>query len=348
MERRRFSAALQGQNLRFTGAGEGLGTGTGGLPAARTLFPAGLHPGAGHPGDRQPDPQRVLRGEQLQPERRAGDQRPRVADLPDLALASAARQGLDLLVVCGGLRTPLRSSAALREALQDVARGVALAGLWNGAWFLGDAGLLDGYRCCIHPEHRAALAEIARNSQVTSDSYMVDRDRLTAASPTGAFNLALEWIARRHGRDLVEAVVDILAFEESRYRRVRPALHEKMSEPLREVINLMAANIEEPLSQEQFAHYGALAAADRAAVPAAARNHAGALLPGVADHRVPAPAATFRPDHAGGPGRLRLRLAQPLQQVLHRLLRLPAVERSALRQRPLDEMRAFRRTRPAC
>ncbi|MBF2982917.1 helix-turn-helix domain-containing protein, partial [Pseudomonas aeruginosa] len=86
-------------------------------------------------------------------------------------------------------------------------------------------------------------------------SYMVDRDRLTAASPTGAFNLALEWIARRHGRDLVEAVVDILAFEESRYRRVRPALHEKMSEPLREVINLMAANIEEPLSQEQLAHY---------------------------------------------------------------------------------------------
>lgn len=46
---------------------------------------------------------------------------------------------------------------------------------------------------------------------MTSDSYMVDRDRLTAASPTGAFNLALEWIARRHGRDLVEAVVDILA-----------------------------------------------------------------------------------------------------------------------------------------
>ncbi|MGV8267565.1 GlxA family transcriptional regulator, partial [Pseudomonas aeruginosa] len=94
--------------------------------------------------------------------------------------------------------------------------GVALAGLWNGAWFLGDAGLLDGYRCCIHPEHRAALAEIARNSQVTSDSYMVDSDRLTAASPTGAFNLALEWIARRSGRDLVEAVVDNLAFEESR------------------------------------------------------------------------------------------------------------------------------------
>ncbi|KAF1051507.1 MAG: HTH-type transcriptional regulator CdhR [Stenotrophomonas maltophilia] len=59
----------------------------------------------------------------------------------------------------------------------------------------------------------------------------------------------------RHGRELVDAVVDILAFEESRYRRARPALHEKMSEPLREAINLMSANIEEPLSQEQISQY---------------------------------------------------------------------------------------------
>ncbi|EPJ8785195.1 GlxA family transcriptional regulator [Pseudomonas aeruginosa] len=257
MERRRFSAALQGQNLRFTGAGEG------GSARARVGFLLLEHfslPAFTQALDTLVTAN-LIRSESFAVSNFSLSGEPVTSDLgllicPDLALASAERQGLDLLVVCGGLRTPLRSSAALREALQDVAsRGVALAGLWNGAWFLGDAGLLDGYRCCIHPEHRAALAEIARNSQVTSDSYMVDRDRLTAASPTGAFNLALEWIARRHGRDLVEAVVDILAFEESRYRRVRPALHEKMSEPLREVINLMAANIEEPLSQEQLAHY---------------------------------------------------------------------------------------------
>ncbi|MEZ1600821.1 DJ-1/PfpI family protein, partial [Pseudomonas aeruginosa] len=65
---------------------------------------------------------------------------------PDLALSAAAVEGLDLLVVCGGLRTPLRSSGVLREALREAAaHGIALAGLWNGAWFLGDAGLLDGY-----------------------------------------------------------------------------------------------------------------------------------------------------------------------------------------------------------
>ncbi|MBH9518040.1 GlxA family transcriptional regulator [Pseudomonas aeruginosa] len=257
MERRRFSAALQGQNLRFTGAGEG------GSARARVGFLLLEHfslPAFTQALDTLVTAN-LIRSESFAVSNFSLSGEPVTSDLgllicPDLALASAARQGLDLLVVCGGLRTPLRSSAALREALQDVAsRGVALAGLWNGAWFLGAPGLLDGYRCCIHPEHRAALAEIARNSQVTSDSYMGDRDRRTAASPPGAFNLAVEWSARRHGRDLVEAVVDILAFEESRYRRVRPALHEKMSEPLREVINLMAANIEEPLSQEQLAHY---------------------------------------------------------------------------------------------
>ncbi|WP_253393087.1 GlxA family transcriptional regulator [Pseudomonas citronellolis] len=175
---------------------------------------------------------------------------------PGSALAPAHLAGLDLLVVCGGLRTPLRAAPELTRLLQLAAeKGVALAGLWNGAWFLGQAGLLNGYRCAVHPENRAALAEIARHSEVTSESHMVDRDRLTAASPTGAFNMVLEWMDALHGRELVEAVADILAFEESRFRRARPALHEKLSEPLREAINLMSANIEEPLSQEQLARY---------------------------------------------------------------------------------------------
>ncbi|MDH1012887.1 GlxA family transcriptional regulator [Pseudomonas nicosulfuronedens] len=175
---------------------------------------------------------------------------------PGATLTSAQLSDLDLLVVCGGLRTPLHAMPELTRLLQTAAdKGIALAGLWNGAWFLGQAGLLDGYRCAIHPENRAALAEIARHSEVTSESYQADRDRLTAASPTGAFNLVLEWINARHGRELVDAIVDILAFEESRFRRTRPALHEKLSEPLREAINLMSANIEEPLSQDQLSSY---------------------------------------------------------------------------------------------
>ena len=175
---------------------------------------------------------------------------------PDAELTGKDLSELDLLVICAGLRTPLRPIPVLRQLLRTAAdKQVALAGLWSGAWFIGQAGLLDGYRCAIHPEHRAALAEIARHSQVTSESFVVDRERLTAASPTGAFHMVLEWIGTLHGHDLAEGIVGILAFEESRYKRVKPTLHAKMSEPLRTVINLMSANIEEPLSTDQLAAY---------------------------------------------------------------------------------------------
>ncbi|MCU1731219.1 MULTISPECIES: GlxA family transcriptional regulator [unclassified Pseudomonas] len=258
VERRHFSDALQGSNLRFTGE-KGQTTIAQGrvgfillehfsLPAFTqaldTLVTANLIQAASF----------TTRTFTL-------DGGSRVSDLglvicPDAPLNAASLDDLDLLVVCGGLRTVLKPIPELTQILLRAAeKQVALAGLWNGAWFLGQAGLLDGHRCAVHPEHRGAVAEIARDSQVTSESYMVDRDRLTAASPAGAFHMVLEWINTLHGRGMVDAIVDILAFEESRYRRARPTLHEKMSEPLREAINLMSANIEEPLSQDQLAHY---------------------------------------------------------------------------------------------
>lgn len=120
MERRRFSAALQGQNLRFTGAGEG------GSARARVGFLLLEHfslPAFTQALDTLVTAN-LIRSESFAVSNFSLSGEPVTSDLgllicPDLALASAARQGLDLLVVCGGLRTPLRSSAALREALQD-------------------------------------------------------------------------------------------------------------------------------------------------------------------------------------------------------------------------------------
>ena len=102
---------------------------------------------------------------------------------PTEALTRLNLVDLDLFVICGGLRTPLQTYPALREAAHIVAEcGSALACLWSGAWFLGEAGLLNGYRCAIHPEHRAALSELAKDCVVTNDSFTVTEDRLTAAS----------------------------------------------------------------------------------------------------------------------------------------------------------------------
>ncbi|WP_259174625.1 GlxA family transcriptional regulator [Pseudomonas sp. BIGb0164] len=175
---------------------------------------------------------------------------------PDERLTPDAVCELDLLVICGGYRTPLRYNDELSLLLEvAVEQGVTLAGIWNGAWFLGRAGQLDGYRCAVHPEHRPALAEIARLTQVTSEAYVVDCDRLTASSPTGAFYMALEWIRSLHGKSLTDGIEDILAFEASRFRRIKPMLNLSISGPLREVINLMDVNLEEPLQMLDLCLY---------------------------------------------------------------------------------------------
>lgn len=175
---------------------------------------------------------------------------------PDTRLDASALKALDLLVICGGYRTELKADEPLVHLLTTAAeQGITLAGLWNGAWFLGAAGLLDGYRCAIHPEHRAALAEICKVSEVTSEAFVIDRDRLTAASPAGAFHMALEWIKTLHDKALIEGIEDILFFEESRYRRIKPSRHMTVSAPLKEVVKLMDANLEEPLELEQLAVY---------------------------------------------------------------------------------------------
>ncbi len=175
---------------------------------------------------------------------------------PDGRLEPSVLKELDLLVICGGYRTELKATEEFIHLLKSASeQGVSLAGLWNGAWFLGRAGLLGGYRCAVHPEHRPALAEFCKATQVSSEPYVIDRDRLTASSPSGAFHMALDWIKGLYGKALVEGVEDILAFEESRYRRVKPTENVCLSAPLREVVNLMDANLEEPLEMEQLAIY---------------------------------------------------------------------------------------------
>ena len=175
---------------------------------------------------------------------------------PDARINCSVLQDLDMLVICGGYRTELRASDEFIQLLKTAAGlGITLAGLWNGAWFLGRVGLLAGYRCAIHPEHRPALAEFCKATQVSSEPYVIDRDRLTASSPSGAFHMALDWIKGLHDKALVEGIEDILAFEESRYRRIKPTENICLSAPLREVVKLMDANLEEPLELEQLATY---------------------------------------------------------------------------------------------
>ncbi|MDR6712502.1 transcriptional regulator GlxA family with amidase domain [Pseudomonas hunanensis] len=175
---------------------------------------------------------------------------------PDTPLTDVRLADLDLMIICGGLRTPRAVPPWLVTLLQKLASlPMTLGGLWNGAWYLGKAGLLDGYRCAIHPEQRTALAERSPHANVSLDTLVFDRDRLTAATPAGAFQMMLTWLTKCAGSNLADAVLDMLDYDQSRYRSSANSSRQRLTSPLREIITLMESNLEEPIEPEQLSQY---------------------------------------------------------------------------------------------
>jgi len=170
-------------------------------------------------------------------------------------LEPRALRDLDLLIICGGLRTPLKYPELDLLLVDCDAHGLHLGGLWNGAWFLGRAGVLADYGCSVHPEQRASLAERSPQTRITPASFTLDRDRLTAASPNGAMEMMLSLVRRLHGDGLAEGVEEILSFSGARYRQVGPGAKKSMSLHLRTIVELMENNLEETLSLDQLAAY---------------------------------------------------------------------------------------------
>ena len=121
--------------------------------------------------------------------------------VPTAALASPG--DYDFVVVVGGLlhgglRTPARMMAFLREAAEQ---GVRLVGLCTGSFVLAQAGLLDGYLACVSWFHRDEFAAAFPQCRIVSNQmFVVDRDRLTCAGGTSVVHLAAHIIERSIGR----------------------------------------------------------------------------------------------------------------------------------------------------
>ncbi|WDY60489.1 GlxA family transcriptional regulator [Pseudomonas sp. PSKL.D1] len=173
---------------------------------------------------------------------------------PDTPLTDIRLSDLDLLVICGGLRAARTVPNWLLALLNKVARlPIALGGLWNGAWYLGAAGLLDGYRCAIHAEQRTALAERTPRANVSHEPLAYDRNRMTSATPNGAFDMMIRWLGQGTTPVLADAVLDTLDYDRSKHRAFQKPQQPKLGKALRDIIALMEANLEEPLGPEHLA-----------------------------------------------------------------------------------------------
>ena len=165
---------------------------------------------------------------------------------------------LDILIVCGGFRCSLEQHQALNKKLREADKHrVILGGLWNGSIALAHAGLLEGKSCSLHPDNHAYMGEMFANVQVAKRTYSVEEYRATSAGAVSALEMMLELIVHFQGQDTVRAIREILSCDQVAEHGEVELIHStdepSFPKPLCDLLQVMGANIEEPLTVEELA-----------------------------------------------------------------------------------------------
>lgn len=171
---------------------------------------------------------------------------------------SQLRTRLDLLMVVGGLRVDLKVNSCLRRKLVGAAAtGATIGGQWNGAYFLADAHIMDGYQCAFHPDGRAMMADAFPNVEISNKSYAIDHDRVTCAGASSSLRMMLEFIRVRKGNAMTQAVEEVLGCDEhdqlAGISTFAVDTDPTLPQSLKLALELMQKNIEEPLSIPELA-----------------------------------------------------------------------------------------------
>ncbi len=187
-----------------------------------------------------------------------------VAVEPELALGDVGpgrRIAPHSIALCSGLTAERYADREVFAWLQRNGRqGVEIGALCTGAHVLARAGLLDGYRCTIHWENLPGFGEAFPEIEASADLFEIDRNRFTCSGGTAALDMMLHLIAAQHGADLATRVSEQCLLDRMR----GPHDHQRL--PLRvrfgvhhpkiiKTIEMMEANLEEPLDQEELARY---------------------------------------------------------------------------------------------
>jgi AraC family transcriptional regulator, glycine betaine-responsive activator len=166
-----------------------------------------------------------------------------------------------IVILCSGLGAERIHDRELFAWLRRADRaGATIGAVCTGAHLLARAGLLNGHKCTIHWENLPGFVEEFPEIEVTADLFEVDHNRLTCSGGTAALDLMLHLIAARHGQELVSKISEQCLMDRIR----QPHDHQRMPYRVRlgihhakliNAIEMMEANVEEPLDQEMLARY---------------------------------------------------------------------------------------------
>jgi len=180
----------------------------------------------------------------------------------DHSIESAeALADIDVLVVCGGWNIEANTTATVLRWMRSLAgKSFAFGSTCTGSYVLAAAGLLDGYRCSVHWENMGPMADLFPMVHVSRSVYTIDRDRLTCSGGTSPIDMMLHIIKATCGSDVSAGVAEQFIYERIRLSGERQRVPLKhlvgnQSEKLVVAVELMEANIREPISQVDIAEY---------------------------------------------------------------------------------------------
>ncbi|WP_137821444.1 GlxA family transcriptional regulator [Pseudomonas sp. D(2018)] len=178
----------------------------------------------------------------------------------DCTLSQLAEKTQDIIVVCGGFRVRLEGEVLLRAKLRSAdAAGAVLGGLWNGAYFLAEAGLMDGHDCAFHPDGRAMMAEVFPKVRMTNHAQVLDRKRISCAGANSSLDMMLDVVRHSAGQELVSAVEEVLSCDKMRevvdVSVVSIDFDPTLPKTLKLALELMHSNIEDPIEIEEIVRY---------------------------------------------------------------------------------------------
>lgn len=158
------------------------------------------------------------------------------------------------VVVCGGVAVREASTRPILSWLRRAERtGCAIGAICTGTQTLAMAGLLTGYGCTIHWEHRDAFAEEFPELDLREKIFVIDRDRFTASGGSAPADLMLRLIAEQFGpelaRDAAEGMVHTAQRTERDGQRLSIPARIGVRHPrLAAAIRMMEEELEEPVS----------------------------------------------------------------------------------------------------
>ncbi|MEM1274616.1 MAG: GlxA family transcriptional regulator [Pseudomonadota bacterium] len=165
----------------------------------------------------------------------------------------------DTIILCGGINVAQATTKRLLSWLRREARkGPVIGGLCTAAYSLARAGLLDGKKATIHWENQDSFLEEFEEVELTKSVFVIDGNRMTTAGGTASIDLMLKLVAGDYGEELATQVADQLIYTSIRTDQDTQRLsiptrigvrHPKLSQ----VIRMMEANIEEPISPATLA-----------------------------------------------------------------------------------------------